>query len=126
MYRKYVDQLDTQSEPQPADMQQQKKESEEDQWRVQWNAKPVEDLWASLEKQPSDPKGHRSLLKKHLTKEVYEKLKSKTTSLGGTLAQCMSSGEFIFILIFLFEWFEFVYIVFTLILMWTTSQVVRP
>nr|AAM90698.1 arginine kinase [Ensis directus] len=61
--------------------------SDEDQWRKQWNAKPVEELWASLQKGDS-----KSLLKKHLTEDVYKALKDKKTTLGGTLAQCMSSG----------------------------------
>jgi len=84
MYRKYVDQLDPQSTT-----DQQGEMSDEDQWRKQWNAKPVEDLWASLQKGSS-----KSLLKKHLTEDRYKKLKDKKTSLGGTLAQCISSGKF--------------------------------
>ena len=91
MYRKYVDVLETQSEP--AMQQEQTKNSGEDQWRAQWNSKPVEDLWKALDSQPSDAKSHRSLLKKHLTKDLFEKLKDTKTSLGGTLAQCMSSGQ---------------------------------
>nr|ACP43446.1 arginine kinase [Paratapes undulatus] len=62
--------------------------SDEDQWRKQWNSKSAKDLWDSLEKG-----GSKSLLKQHLTKDVYEKLKDKNTDLGGTLAQCMSSGS---------------------------------
>nr|ACP43444.1 arginine kinase [Meretrix meretrix]ACP43445.1 arginine kinase [Meretrix lyrata] len=61
--------------------------SEEDQWRKQWNAKPVEDLWKELQKGNS-----KSLLKKHLTEDRYKVLKDKKTSLGGNLAQCISSG----------------------------------
>lgn len=60
---------------------------DEQQWRKQWVSKKTEELWASLEKG-----GSKSLLKQHLTKDVYEKLKDKNTDLGGTLAQCMSSG----------------------------------
>lgn len=33
-----------------------------------------------------------SLLKKYLTQEVFDELKDKKTSLGGTLAQCINSG----------------------------------
>jgi len=84
---KYVDQLDPQSaqSQQPTSMSQ--GNSGEDQWRCQWNSKPVEDLWKSLQAGQS-----KSLLKKHLSKERYEALKDKKTSLGGTLAQCISSG----------------------------------
>lgn len=89
MYRKYVDQLDPQS---ARDQQAQKtgngEMSEEDQWRKQWESKPVEELWASLQKG-----GSKSLLKKHLTEATYNNLKDKKTSLGGTLAQCISSGK---------------------------------
>lgn len=63
--------------------------SDEQQWRKQWNSKLVDDLWKSLDGQKGD---HKSLVKKHLTKELYGKLKDKSTSLGGTLAQCISSG----------------------------------
>ncbi|XP_045197746.1 arginine kinase-like isoform X2 [Mercenaria mercenaria] len=62
--------------------------SEEDRWRQQWNAKPVSELWESLNKGES-----KSLLKKHLTEARYNELKDKKTSLGGTLAQCISSGS---------------------------------
>jgi hypothetical protein len=34
----------------------------------------------------------KSILKKCLTKEIYEQLKDKKTSLGGTLADCIRSG----------------------------------
>lgn len=34
-----------------------------------------------------------SMLKKYLTKEVYEKLKCETTSNGGTLLDCINSGK---------------------------------
>nr|BAA33057.1 arginine kinase two-domain chain [Pseudocardium sachalinense] len=61
--------------------------SDEDQWRVQWNSKSADDLWNSLQKG-----GSKSLLKKHLTEDTYKALKDTKTSLGGTLAQCMSSG----------------------------------
>lgn len=37
----------------------------------------------------------KSLLKKHLTQERYEELKDKKTSFGGTLADCIRSGEWL-------------------------------
>ena len=49
----------------------------------------VAELWAKLDG-ASDCK---SILKKCLTKEIYEQLKDKKTSLGGTLADCIRSGE---------------------------------
>ena len=48
----------------------------------------VAELWAKLDG-ASDCK---SILKKCLTKEIYEQLKDKKTSLGGTLADCIRSG----------------------------------
>nr|BAE16974.1 arginine kinase [Abyssogena kaikoi] len=60
----------------------------DEQWRVQWSAKPTEELWKSLQNGKSN-----SLLKKHLTLDRYNLLKDKKTSLGGTLAQCISSGS---------------------------------
>ena len=94
MYRKYVDKLDSQSAQTPQQQQTKTPDSsgemsEEDQWRKQWNSKPTDELWGSL----SGQKDSKSLVKKHLTKDVYEKLKDKKTSLGGTLAQCISSGK---------------------------------
>lgn len=92
MYRGYVNQLESQS---PSSQQQAQNSSassnnmsEEDQWRKQWNAKPVDELWKELQKGNS-----KSLLKKHLTEDRYKVLKDKKTSLGGTLAQCISSGK---------------------------------
>lgn len=35
-----------------------------------------------------------SLLKKHLTKEVFDSLKNKKTSFGSTLLDCVQSGTF--------------------------------
>lgn len=40
----------------------------------------------------SDPNCH-SLLRKHLSQAIFDKLKEKKTSLGGTLADCIRSGE---------------------------------
>ncbi|XP_064598500.1 taurocyamine kinase-like [Liolophura sinensis] len=54
-------------------------------------AKPESDLpilWEKLE----SAKDSKSLLKKHCTKKVYEKLKDKKTKFGGTLAECIRSG----------------------------------
>jgi len=45
------------------------------------------DLWESLNGSDSG-----SLLKKHLTPSVYTRLKSRVTSYGGTLADCVRSG----------------------------------
>lgn len=36
----------------------------------------------------------KSLLKKYLTKDVFEKLKAKKTSLGATLLDVIQSGKF--------------------------------
>ncbi|GFN93646.1 Arginine kinase [Plakobranchus ocellatus] len=36
-----------------------------------------------------------SLLRKHLTQAVFDKIKAKKTSLGGTLVDCIRSGKFI-------------------------------
>lgn len=47
------------------------------------------ELWGLV----SSNKDSKSLLKKHLTKEVYEKLKDKKTKFGGTLADCIRSGK---------------------------------
>lgn len=65
----------------------------------------VAELWAKLDGS-SDCK---SILKKCLTKEIYEQLKDKKTSLGGTLADCIRSGEkffnftsFVFFIFFIF------------------------
>ncbi len=48
----------------------------------------LEELWNKL-KNATDCK---SLLKKYLTPEVYEKLKGKKTKCGGTLKECIQSG----------------------------------
>ncbi len=47
----------------------------------------------SMFKKLSEAENCNSLLKKHLTKDVFESLKEKKTSLGGTLADCIRSGE---------------------------------
>ena len=94
MYRKYVGELgpeSEQSQQQPVAQQKQQEMSEEDQWRKQWVSKSADDLWKSLQSG-----GSKSLLKKHLTEARFKDLKDKSTSLGGTLAQCMSSGEYFF------------------------------
>ena len=56
--------------------------------KLTWLPKPVEELW-----KPLHASNATSLLKQHLTPEVYAKLKDKKTKLGGTLAHCISSGE---------------------------------
>jgi len=48
----------------------------------------LQQLWGKL----SAATSCKSLLKKHLTPQVYEKLKNKRTKLGGTLADCIRSG----------------------------------
>lgn len=73
MYRNYITQLD-----QKKGGQQQGKMAEETQAQ----------LWDKLNKGES-----KSLLKKHLTPELYEQLKDKKTSLGGTLGDCIRSGK---------------------------------
>ncbi|KAL4233585.1 Creatine kinase S-type [Mactra antiquata] len=88
--KKYVDQIEGDQSAQSQQASNTKNTnnmSEEDQWRSQWNSKPVESLWGSLQSG-----GSKSLLKKHLTEDVYNQLKDKKTTLGGTLAQCISSG----------------------------------
>lgn len=45
-------------------------------------------LWKRLRENAS-----KSLLKKHLTPDRYEKLKNRKTKLGGTLADCIRSGK---------------------------------
>jgi len=46
------------------------------------------ECWSKLEA----AKDSKSLLKKCLTKEIYEQLKDKKTKFGGTLAECIRSG----------------------------------
>lgn len=75
MYKKYCSDLASQSSNQSGKSNTQGKMSE------------LADLWGKLSGGES-----KSLLKKHLTKEVYEKLKDKKTKLGGTLADCIRSG----------------------------------
>ena len=48
----------------------------------------LEELWKNLHEGES-----WSLLKKHLTPEVYKLLKDRKTKLGGTLADCIRSGK---------------------------------
>ncbi|XP_067676538.1 taurocyamine kinase-like [Haliotis asinina] len=54
------------------------------------NPADLNDLWTRLSQAPTDT--CKSLLKKHLTPERYEKLKDCKTKLGGTLADCIRSG----------------------------------
>ncbi|KAK7494539.1 hypothetical protein BaRGS_00014192 [Batillaria attramentaria] len=52
-------------------------------------ATDLEELYKTL----SEAESCKSLLKKHLTKEVFDALKERRTSLGGTLADCIRSGK---------------------------------
>lgn len=56
------------------------------------DAATIEKLEAGFSKlQASDSK---SLLKKYLTKEVFDALKNKKTSFGSTLLDCIQSGSY--------------------------------
>ena len=48
----------------------------------------LEEHWNKLRNNASD-----SLLKKHLTEELYGQLKDKKSPLGGTLLDCIKSGK---------------------------------
>lgn len=50
----------------------------------------LEELWTKLKNGES-----HSLLKKYLTEDVYKKLKDVKTKLGGTLADCIRSGNIV-------------------------------
>lgn len=76
MYKKYCSDLASQSTSQSGKSNTQEKMSD------------LPELWKKLSEGES-----KSLLKKHCTKEVYEKLKDKKTKLGGTLADCIRSGK---------------------------------
>lgn len=60
------------------------------QWsfRVPSKMSDLASLWKRLRENAS-----KSLLKKHLTPDRYEKLKNRKTKLGGTLADCIRSGR---------------------------------
>ena len=45
-------------------------------------------------KKLQDAKDCKSLLKKHLTKERFDELKTKKTAMGATLLDVIQSGEF--------------------------------
>ena len=49
----------------------------------------LEELWGKLK----NAKDCKSILKQCLTQEIYDQLKDKKTSLGGTLADCIRSGK---------------------------------
>ncbi|XP_035217685.1 arginine kinase-like, partial [Stegodyphus dumicola] len=49
-----------------------------------------------------DAKDCKSLLKKHLTKEIFDKLKHKKTAMGATLLDVIQSGNDWFLTIFLY------------------------
>lgn len=76
MYKKYCSDLASQSASQSGKSNTQEKMSD------------LPELWKKLSEGES-----KSLLKKHCTKEVYEKLKDKKSKLGGTLADCIRSGK---------------------------------
>lgn len=48
----------------------------------------LEQGWTALSSSDS-----KSLLKKYLTKEVFDELKNKKTSFGSTLLDCVQSGK---------------------------------
>lgn len=75
MYRNYITQLDQQK----GGKQQGKMAGQVEETQQQ--------LWEKLNKGES-----KSLLKKHLTPELYEQLKDKKTGLGGTIGDCIRSG----------------------------------
>lgn len=76
MYRNYITQLDQQK----GGKQQGKMAGQVEETQQQ--------LWEKLNKGES-----KSLLKKHLTPELYEQLKDKKTGLGGTIGDCIRSGR---------------------------------
>ncbi|BFZ09964.1 hypothetical protein BsWGS_13003 [Bradybaena similaris] len=53
-----------------------------------WRPENVDEMFEHLSK----AKNSKSLLKKHLTKDTFEKLKDKKTSRGATLGDCIISG----------------------------------
>jgi hypothetical protein len=53
--------------------------------------KSLDELWSRLKDSGSQC---TSLLKKHLTPQVFEKYRNTMTSYGGTIRDCMASGEF--------------------------------
>lgn len=85
MYQSYRHQLATQSNSEQQQITEETKMSAEPEYKK----KPVEELWATLEGKADC----KSLLKKHLTKERYDKLKGLKTSIGGDLGDCIQSGE---------------------------------
>lgn len=54
-------------------------------------AAKMESGWCALSSSDS-----KSLLKKYLTKEVFDQLKDKKTEFGSTLLDCVQSGKIIF------------------------------
>lgn len=59
----------------------------------------LEKLEAGFQKL-QDAKDCKSLLKKHLTREVFDKLKNEKTGMGATLLDVIQSGKFFFSLLF--------------------------
>jgi hypothetical protein len=71
----------------------------------------------------------KSLLKKHLTREIFDKIKDLKTSFGSTLLDVIQSGKFLnnFNLIFFFHSSEMNYIKFIKVLRtWTLDSVSTP
>ncbi|XP_060082029.1 arginine kinase Oct f 2-like [Ylistrum balloti] len=87
MYRRYLDQLNTQT-TQLISEQQQLAQKTKMSAEPEYKKIPVDELWAKL----SAASDCKSLLKKHLTLERYEALKDKKTSIGGDLGDCIQSG----------------------------------
>lgn len=48
----------------------------------------VEELWKKLKNGESS-----SLLKKHLTEPIFNKIKNKVTYMNGTFADCIEAGK---------------------------------
>lgn len=59
---------------------------------VEATEKLLMELWKRLQNPPPDVVC-KSLLKRHLTHERFEELKNRKTKHGGTLAECIRSGE---------------------------------
>lgn len=54
--------------------------------------KELERLWERLQNPPPGVVC-KSLLKRHLTPQIYSELKGRKSRFGGTLAECIRSGE---------------------------------
>ena len=87
MYRRSLDQLNTQTS-QLISEQQQITQKTKMSAEPEYKKIPVAELWAKLQA----AKDCKSLLKKHLTQERYDALKDLKTSIGGDLGDCIQSG----------------------------------